>query len=260
VTAAPRIAVVGHCEWVIHTDAPFIPAAGEIVHLRDPVEQPAGGGAVTAVALARWGGEVTFYTALGNDGRVEPALTALGVRVRGAPRPVPHTQALVMRDPTGERTIAVIGENLHPAEGDDLPWDELDACDAAYFTGMDPGTLRLARRARVLVVTARRFDVLAESGVHADVLIGSGRDRGELFDLTRLERPPTHVIVTDGERGGTGYEAVPPPSPVVDTYGAGDTFAAGVVWGLAVGLPLAEALRLAATRSAEALTWRGSYP
>ena len=36
-----NLAVVGHVEWVTHTDAPFIPPAGEIVHLTDPLTEPA---------------------------------------------------------------------------------------------------------------------------------------------------------------------------------------------------------------------------
>ena len=58
-----RIAVIGHIEWVTHGRAPFIPAPGQIVHLTDPLEEPAGGGAVSAVGLARMGAEVSFYTA-----------------------------------------------------------------------------------------------------------------------------------------------------------------------------------------------------
>jgi sugar/nucleoside kinase (ribokinase family) len=112
----------------------------------------------------------------------------------------------------------------------------------------------------VLVVTARRFEVLAESGVQADVLVGSANDRGEQYDLGRLAVQPRHVIVTDGERGGTGYRSVPPPAPRVDSYGAGDTFVAGLLFGLADGRPLAEALALAAEQAAEAVTWRGAYP
>ena len=165
-----------------------------------------------------------------------------------------------MRDPSGERTICVIGANLHPAAEDPLPWAALADCDGVYFTGSDPATLRLARQARVLVVTARRFDVLAASGVQADVLVGSGSDRGEQYDLGRLAVQPRHVIVTDGERGGTGYRAVPPPAPQVDSYGAGDTFVAGLLFGLADGRPLADALALAAEQAAEAVTWRGAYP
>src|SRR6185312_13441562 len=136
-------------EWVTHTDARFIPPAGEIVHLTDPLVQPAGGGAVTAGALVRMGAGVQFFTAAGDDVPVVEAMEQLGVRTYAAPRPDRHTRTLVMRDP--------IGANLHPAAEDPLPWTALADCDGVYFTGSDPATLRLARQARVLVVTARRF-------------------------------------------------------------------------------------------------------
>jgi len=112
----------------------------------------------------------------------------------------------------------------------------------------------------VVVVTARRFEALVASGVRVEALVGSGNDRGEQFDLSRLAVPPEHVVVTDGERGGTGYRAVLPPGPVVDSYGAGDTFVAGVLFGLADGRPLEEALALGAEQAAETVTWRGAYP
>jgi ribokinase len=86
-----RLAVIGHVEWVTFARAPFVPAAGEIVHLEEPFSQPAGGGAVTAVALARMGADVTFYTALGNDGRSQPVLEEYGVRVQAAFRDRPQT-------------------------------------------------------------------------------------------------------------------------------------------------------------------------
>jgi ribokinase len=260
----PRLAVIGHVEWVTLARAPWVPRAGEIVHLEDPLEQPAGGGAVSAVALARMGAETVFFTALGSDGRSRPVLEELGLRVEGAPRRRAQTQVLTIVDPAGERTIFVVGENQHPEADDALPWELLDAVDGVYFTGLDPRTLVLARRAPLLVVTARRFASLVESGVQADVLVGSGRDPGERFDLGRLARPPRHVVVTAGPQGGTAdgrpYPAAPVPGPVVDTYGAGDTFVAGVLFGLAEGRDLGGALAFAAQHAAEALTWRGAYP
>ncbi len=255
-----RLAVIGHIEWVTHARTPWVPAAGDIVYCEDPLEQPAGGGAVTAVALVRMGAEVAFYTALGCDGRAGPVLEAMGVRLAAAHRSVPQTPVLTLVDPAGERTIMVIGERLHPSADDPLPWDELGGFDGVYFTGDDPRTLRLARAAPVVVVTARRFEELVESGVEVDVLVGSRRDPGEQFDLGRLARQPRHVLVTDGARGGEGWRASPPPAAVVDSYGAGDTFLAGLLFGLASGLPLERAVRLGADRAAEAVTWRGAYP
>jgi len=259
-----RLAVIGHIEWVTFAHAPFVPKPGEIVHLTDPLPQPGGGGAVTAVALRRMGAEVTFYTSLGSDGRAREPLERHGLRLEAAQRSDPQTEVLAVVDPQGERTLFVVGENDAARADDPLDWDALAEMDGCYFTGYDPETLRLARRARVLVVTARRFDVLVESGVRVDALVGSGRDRGEHFDLSRLKQQPEHVVVTNGAGGGTGdgtgYEAAPVPGPIVDTYGAGDTFVAGVLFGLASGWPLDRSLAHAATRAAEALTWRGALP
>ena len=112
------------------------------------------------------------------------------MRVEAAFRHRPQTEVLALLDPAGERTLYVIGKNDAPVAADPLPWDEIAEMDGCYFTGYDPATVRLGRRARLLVVTARRFEALAESGVRADALVGSGRDRGERFDLERLAEPP----------------------------------------------------------------------
>ena len=211
--------MIGHVEWVTFTRAPFVPKAGEIVHLEDPLEQPGGGGAVSAIALARMGAEVTFFTTLGPEDRARTVLESFQVRVHAAARELPQTRVLALVDPTRERTLMVVGENDHPRADDPLPWDELAQMDGVYFTGQDPRTLELARRAAVVVVTARRFEPLVQSGVRVDALVGSRRDPGEQYDLSRLSEPPTHVIVTDGGHGGTGYAAVRPTGPVVEQLG-----------------------------------------
>ena len=50
------MAVVGHVEWVQFARVEHVPLAGEVVHASDPFEEPAGGGAVAAVQLARLAG------------------------------------------------------------------------------------------------------------------------------------------------------------------------------------------------------------
>ncbi len=62
-----KVAVVGHVEWVQFARVPHVPAAGEVVHASEPFEEPAGGGAVAAVQLARLAGESVLLTALGED-------------------------------------------------------------------------------------------------------------------------------------------------------------------------------------------------
>jgi ribokinase len=46
---------------------------------------------------------------------------------------------------------------------------------------------------------------------------------------------------------------------VRDTYGAGDSFAAGLTYGLAEGLPVDDAIALAARTGAAAVTRQGAH-
>ena len=259
-----RLAVVGHVEWVTFARLAALPPAGGIVHLEDPVDQPGGGGAATALALVGMGADVSLYTALCDDVPAAEMLERAGVRVLAAHRDGAQTRVLAAVDPAGERTLFVVGDNRHPKLDDPLPWDDLGSMDGVYFTGRDPRTLVASRRARTLVVTARRFESLVASGVRADALVGSGSDPGERFDLARLAAPPRHVVVTAGAAGGSFdsrlYPAAAPPGPVVDTYGAGDTFVAGVLYGLAAGWPADRVAGFAARAAAEALTRRGCLP
>jgi ribokinase len=140
--------------------------------------------------------------------------------------------------------------------------------DGVYLTAGDAGAVRAARSARCLVSSARARDALQESGVELDVLVASANDAGELYRAGDLDPRPRLVARTDGARGGSvqgadgttqRWAAAPLPGPPVDAYGAGDSFAGGLTYGLAEGLPLDDALSLAARCGAACLTGRGPY-
>lgn len=264
---AIRVAVVGHVEWVTHARGE-VPPVGEIVHLDDTFEEPAGGAVVAAVQIARLAGECMLFTALGDDifaTRAARTLAELGIRVHAAAREGSQPRALSVVGEAGERTIFVTGGRLSPTIDDDLPWKDLARCDAVYFIGDDPRTLIAARAARHLVVSARRLDAAARSGVPADVVVASTGDPAEEVAPGSLPMPPRALVLTEGERGGRivvgdreiRWASVAPPGPVVDTYGAGDSFAGGLTVGLAQGRPLEDAVALAARCGASALTVRG---
>ena len=266
-----RTAVVGHTEWVEFAHVSRVPTAGEIEHSTDWWEEPAGGGAVAAVQLHKLSGDCTFYTALGRDGtgkRAHLELESLGPRVEAAPRRQPTRRAVTFIDGTGERTITTLGERLHPEVGDALPWDDLSLTDAVYFTAGDAAALAAARRAKVLVATSRVLEFLGEADVRLDAVVGSARDPSERYDPRELRHRPGLVVLTDGPRGGAyassdgtkgRFEPVPPPGPVVDTYGGGDSFAAGLTYALGAGFDVARALGLAATCGAWCVAGRGPY-
>jgi ribokinase len=266
-----RVAVVGHVEWVEFAVVERLPTAGEIVHADEAFEEPGGGGAVAAVQLAKLAGEATLYTALGDDElghRAEQRLTELGVRVCASFRPEAQRRGFVHLDAQAERTITVIGARLGPNAGDALPWSELDETDAVYFTAGDAGAAREARRAGAVVSTTRALGSLAEAGVELDALVSSARDRGERYEDGQLDPAPRLVLRSEGADGGSfvtadgregRWQPERPPGPPVDAYGCGDSFAAGVTYGLGAGQSVEDALQLAARCGAACLTGRGPY-
>lgn len=264
------VAVVGHVEWVEFASVERMPAAGGIVHALDSWQEPAGGGAVAAVQLAKLAGECMFLTALGDDEvgrRAKHELEGLGLRVEAAWRSEPQRRAFVHVDDNGERTITVIGSRLGPSGSDALPWEELAATDAVYFTAGDVGALQAARSAKFLSASVRAKEVLVQSGVQLDLLLSSSTDAGERYEPGEVDPPPHYVARTAGAAGGslvgeegeTHWDATPLSSPRVDAYGAGDSFAAGLTFGLATLGSTEEALELAARCGAACLTGRGPY-
>jgi ribokinase len=266
-----RVAVVGHVEWVQFARVDEVPRAGEVVHARDCFAEPAGGGAVAAVQLARLAGEVLLLTALGEDElgrRSLDRLTELGVGVLAGKRTAPTRQALTLVDDAGERTITTLGERLEPsAEDRELPWRELAEMDAIYFTAGDSGALRASRSARMLIVSPRAHRALGR-GVPLDALVSSATDAIERREAGRARAEAKLEVSTEGARGGTyatsdggagAFDAAEPPGPTADSYGCGDSFAAGLTYGLGSGLELGDALALAARCGAVCLTGRGPY-
>jgi len=263
-----RVAVVGHIEWIEFIRVESVPLSGQIVRAVETWEEPGGGGAVAAAQLARLAGSCSFFTALGSDelGRRSRAeLSNLGVEVRAIPETEPTRRAFTYIDDTGERTITVLNEKLRPRGGDSrLPWRELAGMDGVFFVSGDAEALHHCRTARVLVATSRELATIQEAGVELDALVGSGEDEAELYHPGDLNPAPKVAVTTAGGLGGWlqpggPFRPAPLPAQVVDTYGAGDCFAAGLTFALARGDALEDAVALAARCGAAVMTGRGPY-
>lgn len=271
---AVRVGVVGHVEWVDFAVVDRLPVPGEIAHARDFFAEAAGGGAVAAVQLRKLAGAASFFTSIGGGPAGELARAALaethGLGLHAAPAAdgVPQRRAFTFLSGDHERTITVLGERHVPRIADRLGWPALAELDAVYFTGGDAGALRAARAARVLVATPRARDAIEEAGVQLDALVGSAQDEGERLAAGGLDPQPRYVVLTAGAQGGRWegadgtcgtWAAASPPGPPVDAYGCGDSFAAGLTHALGAGLPIPEAVALAARCGAHCLTGRGPY-
>jgi ribokinase len=251
--------VVGHVEWVEFARVPRWPAAGEIIHATEVWSEPAGGGPVVARQLALLAGRCELFTAVGNDEighATVRRLADLSMDVHVGPPGISMSRrAWTHIDDTGERTITVLGEKLLPRGP--LP---LEGYGLVFFVSGDVEALRSARRGRFLAATLREQDTLREAGVSFDLLVGSANDPGERYDGSLDAKL---VVLTDGANGGTAngetFAAATPPAEIVDTYGAGDSFAAALAFALARGDDQTGALALAARAGAAVLGGRGPY-
>src|SRR5579885_1352464 len=234
---AVRCAVVGHVEWIESVLVDRVPGPGEIAHADPGWTEPAGGGSVVAVQLAKLAGACDFFTALGRDElgrRSVERLTELGLAVHaewlGRTR-----RGFVQVDAHGERTITTVGPKLRPRTR-----PPMGDYDAVFFVAGEPEALRAARAARFLAATPREHATLRAGGVRLDLLVGSGTD----------PVPPG---------APRRFAAAPLPGPLADTYGAGDSFAAALCFALARGDELDAALALAARAGAAVVTGAGPF-
>jgi ribokinase len=244
-------------EWVDSVLVDRVPGAGQIAHGMEDWSEPAGGGTVAAVQMLKLAGACDFFTALGDDEhgrRSVERFSELGIAADvewfGETR-----RAFVQVDAHGERTITTVGAKLRRRS---LP--PMDDYDAVFFVAGEPEALRAARAARFVSATPREVPTLLEGHVHLDLLVGSGTDPGERYD-GGLD--VALVVTTEGVRGGVAdgrrYEAAPPTAPIVDTYGAGDSFAAALTFALGRGDALDDALALASRAGAAVITGKGPY-
>ena len=263
-----RVAVVGHIEWVDFIPVAAYPRRGSVLHAESSFARAAGGGGVAAATLADLGAEVHFFCALGHDAHGTAAAEQLqerGVTMHVAWREQPTRRAMTLLEPGGERTIVTIGERLGPRGGDELPWELLRQADGAYFTAGDRAALEHARQARVLTASPRGGDPLQGDGVPIDALIFSAHDQDEEALAERVGDRARLVVVTEGAEGGrwsgasTGrWEPAPVPGEPRDSFGCGDSFAAGFTFGLAQRQAIAQAATVGAECGARCLTRSGA--
>ena len=250
-----KFAVIGHIEWINFIKVDQLPKPGLISHSNKSLEYPAGGGTVIAKRLQELThNQVHFFTALGNDFYGNQCLNILenmGIKLHVAWCDKPTRKGFSLIDSEGERSITIIGDRLAPTHKDNLDWSILNEMDGVFITAADVEIFKKSRIVKTLCSTPRvGLNIINESKIFLDGLIGSNLDPGEAFSLTELSLKPKFVIKTEGENGGIlfpggRYKAFENIKDKVDSYGCGDSFAAGILYGLASKWSIEESLNLA---------------
>ena len=250
-----KFAVIGHVEWINFLEVDQLPKAGIISHSKRSQECPAGGGSVIAKMLRELtNNEVHFYTSLGNDYYGEKSfkiLEGMGIILHVAWRNIPTRKGFSLIDSEGERSITIIGDRLAPNHKDKLDWSILKNMDGIFITAADEELFKKSRDAPALCTTPRvGLDIINKSKIYLDALIGSNFDPGEKFSLSDINVKPGFIIKTEGEKGGIvfpggRYKAIENIKNKVDSYGCGDSFAAGILYGLSSNWSIEKSVDLA---------------
>ena len=100
------------------------------------------------------------------------------------------------------------------------------------------------------------------------MLVRSAKDPGEQHAEEGLDPAPDLVVSTAGKEGGEWvgedrtsghWKAAALPGPPRDAYGAGDSFAAGLTFGLGCDMPIEKSLEVASRCGAHKLAGRAAY-
>jgi ribokinase len=272
-----RVVVVGSANVDLAVDVPRPPKAGETILGGRLRRSPGGKGANQAVAAAWAGAAVTtFVGALGEDEAADLILVSLGgagVRTDLVERAdAPTGTAFVTVSPDGENAIVVApGANDHvrigAAQADRIA--EADVVLAQLEIPLDvvAAAAAAARPDAVLILNAAPSRELPDSLWEVvDLLVVNEHEAADLAGEPEalLKRVPAVVVTLGGEGCAVlrrDQEPVRVPGirgDAVDTTGAGDTFCGVLAAGLAQGLDLPDAARLASAAGALAVTRPGA--
>jgi sugar/nucleoside kinase (ribokinase family) len=269
------------------------------IHAQVPggVERSGGSVANTTAGLASLGATAGFIGKVADDrlGAVfEADLTSLGVQFGRATGPGSTGRSLIFVTPDADRTMCTtlgVAATLGPGDLDDeligraqftylegYLWDEPPA-KAAFRRAI---TVAHAAGRRVAMsmsdpfcVERHRADYAALAADELDLLLGNEAELCSLMQVDdlreacrRVRRPGLTVSVTRGPLGAWVFEGDRPilevpvdgSAPVIDTTGAGDLFAAGLLFGLTRGYALDACARLGNVAAGEVISHVGARP
>jgi ribokinase len=188
------------------------------------------------------------------------------VQVEASFEQEPTRRAVTLVDDAHERTITTFGRRIEPLAA--LVSSSLEQIDGVYFTAGDAVALASARATTRVLVASPRARHAVGHGVELDALVLSAGDAIERSEAGRADGEARLEVWTEGTKGGSfwtrdgesgRWAAAQRPGEPRDSYGCGDSFAAGLTFGLAAGMDVHAALALAAHCGAACATGRGPY-
>ena len=239
-TLMKRVIIVGPTSWDTVINIVNFPENGGFAQGKNRSERPGGSGLNIAAAVASSGVRTRLISYVGDDnigsGLLEnlqrTAIQEIDVKVL----PGPSLHAIITVDDDGERTVFALEENRFSEIESSVTFDKNDVVvfpvwRAFYRTMLESAQL-------VGATTVVGVNAIKDKDIHAEYIVGSIKDVTDFeFDSDRFQI----AVITKGPEGveifyGHEKEQLPAkPVPIVDATGAGDSFLAGMLVGLAQG-------------------------
>ncbi|MCB1246488.1 MAG: ribokinase [Acidimicrobiia bacterium] len=286
-----RVAVIGSYGVGLTMFSPRFPGPGETLTGGPFMATDGGKGSNQAIGAARLGATVSFLTAIGTDdygSRARRLWEHEGVDASGVIEVDDATMVgIVIVEETGENRIIIAPGALTHLTPDHIVehTDDIAASDVALVSLEIPtetaiAALRIASETGTMTVLNpapatplpdevwRWVDVVTPNETEAAVIADVGA-YDHLEDLAGAlhDRTGSAVALTAGGAGvmvatpsGAMTRPAIPPSSLVDTTGAGDSFNAALAVGLASGMSLTDAAVLGTYAGSHAVSVRGVVP
>ncbi|MGB3288269.1 MAG: ribokinase [Burkholderiaceae bacterium] len=293
-TTRPKVFVAGIYAADLVFTGERMPVPGETIIATHFMRGHGGKGSNQAIAAARAGADVSFFTFIGDDVFGQEAVELWrreGVRnkARVVAGQATGAAGIFLDARTGGNAITVFPGASQSMRAGDMDAMEADIAASAVFVVQLEQAMDVARRGLALArkhgVTAilnpapapaqglpddifPLCDYIVPNETEASLLTGLPVEtpaQAEAAARALLGKGVRNVIITLGAKGAlycgpTDTFLVEPVSAgeCIDTVGAGDGFIAGLATGLGKGLPLRDAMKFAAALAGISVTRRGA--
>ena len=260
-----KISIIGIVGESVFLSMDSLPKGGETVHAHDMFTELGGKGFNQAIAAARFGAEVSFFTAVGKDGYKQKVIdfcnaekiTPFIVEKNGR-----TAYAVIQTERSGENVVTVY--NGAKLEREDLHFfeEEIKSSEFLLVTNEVPyellkDAIALASKHSVKVI----FNPAPYRETEEDI-----KEKVYLFTPNEHEtvglEGRQNVVITMGKEGcliKSLQEKIPPTEDKpLDTTGAGDTFNGVLTAMLAQGKELINAVDIANRAAGKCVTKRGA--
>lgn len=260
-----KVAVIGIVGNSVFLPVEKFHVGGETIEAKSVTFELGGKGFNQAVAAKRWGAEVSFLAAAGEDGaeNIEKFLRNEGINAAIVKKREATAFAAIVTDSAGANRVTVYqGAQLSAADVEERFETEIRTADVLLLNNEVAEEVNLAA-AKI----AKKYDV--------KIVLNPAPQREtakELLNAVYLFTPNEHeaagleeyknVIQTLGGKGAyiRSENRIVPPEKVkaIDTTGAGDTFSGVLCAEIAGGAALNEAVKAAVKASGKSVTKKGA--